>query len=112
MARKLSQTIQWMAFVLIAGSTSLCANTSPAQSETSTADSPKVVDNPFISAQPPSQTSSEAQQKPLRPPIAYQNPFAAASKLPPVDTSLRPGPISRIADGIVLHHFVRVCWHR
>jgi tetratricopeptide (TPR) repeat protein len=27
--------------------------------------------------------------------IAYQNPFAATSKSPPVDTSLRPGPISR-----------------
>src|SRR4051812_16905415 len=95
MARKLSQIAQWMTFVLIAGSTSLSANTSPAQSEPQTADSPTVADNPFISTQPQSQTVSEPPQKSRRPPIAYQNPFVAASKSPPVDTSLRPGPISR-----------------
>jgi tetratricopeptide (TPR) repeat protein len=95
MARKLSQTAQWMTFILIAGSTSLAATTLSAQSEPPTADSPKVFDNPFMSAQPPSQAVSEPQQKSSRHPIAYQNPFAAASKSPPVDTSLRPGPISR-----------------
>jgi tetratricopeptide (TPR) repeat protein len=40
-------------------------------------------------------TASEPQPNAHRRPIAYQNPFAAASKSPPVDTSLRPGPISR-----------------
>jgi tetratricopeptide (TPR) repeat protein len=95
MARKLSQTAQWMTFILTAGSILLAATTLSAQSESQTADSPKVVDNPFISAQTQSQTVSEPQQKSHRHPVAYQNPFSAASKSPPVDTSLRPGPISR-----------------
>src|SRR6185295_7798541 len=92
-------------YVLVAGAISLTANKLSAQSEAPTAASPKVIDNPFLSpqAQPhaplksssTSQTVSEPQQKVHRRTIAYQNPFANASKAPPVDTSLRPGPISR-----------------
>src|SRR3954471_19618988 len=107
MARKLSPIARRITYLLIAGATALAANTLPAESEPQTADLPQVVDNPFISAQPqlhpqsPLQSSSKAQtvpepqQKSIRRPIAYQNPFAAVSKSPPVDTSLRPGPISR-----------------
>jgi hypothetical protein len=95
MARKLSNIAYWITFFLIAGSIFLAESTSSAQTEPPSADSPKVVDNPFISAQPQPQTFSEPQQKSHRPPIAYQNPFTAASKSPPVDTSLRPGPLSR-----------------
>jgi tetratricopeptide (TPR) repeat protein len=105
MARKLSQVARQITYLLIAGVAAVSANTSSAQSEAPTAESPKVIDNPFLSAQPQSQpplqsssksqTVSEPQQKPHRRTIAYQNPFASASKSPPVDTSLRPGPISR-----------------
>jgi tetratricopeptide (TPR) repeat protein len=105
MARKLSPNVRRIAYLLIAGAASLTANTLSAQSEAPTAESPKVIDNPFLSGQPQSQpplksssksqTVSEPQQKSHRRTIAYQNPFAAASKSPPVDTSLRPGPISR-----------------
>lgn len=107
MARKLSLIARRITYLLIAGAASLTTNTLPAQSDSQATGSPKVIDNPFISAgpqaqsQPPlkssskSQTVSEPQQKSHRRAIAYQNPFAAASKSPPVDTSLRPGPISR-----------------
>jgi tetratricopeptide (TPR) repeat protein len=105
MARKLSQVARQITYLLIAGVAALTANTLSAQSEPPSAESPRVVDNPFLSAppqsQPPlqssskSQTVSEPHQKSHRRAIAYQNPFAAASKAPPIDTSLRPGPISR-----------------
>jgi tetratricopeptide (TPR) repeat protein len=107
MARKLSIIARRNTCLLIVGAASLTANTLSAQPEAQAAEPPKVIDNPFIGAQPPaqsppklkssskSQTVSEPQQKTHRRTIAYQNPFAAASKSPPVDTSLRPGPISR-----------------
>lgn len=93
---------------------------SPGQS-TATSDSPaRVVQNPFAAGNAPTgnasinnatsnsqthtQTSLPAQlnsqsvsepRSSHRPTITYQNPFSAAAKSPPVDTSLRPGPISR-----------------
>ena len=54
---------------------------------------PKSVEQPQQSER--TQTVAEPKPKNLRRQIAYQNPFAATSKAPPVDTSLRPGPISR-----------------
>jgi tetratricopeptide (TPR) repeat protein len=107
MARKLSIIARRYTCLLIVGAAWLTANTLSAQFEAQTAEPPKVIDNPFIGAQPTaqsptklkssskSQTVSEPQQKTHRRTIAYQNPFTAASKSPPVDTSLRPGPISR-----------------
>ena len=107
MARTLSRIARRIAYLLIVGAAAVTAKTLSAQSEAQTAESPTVIDNPFIGAQPhaqspsklksssKSQTVSEPQQKSRRRTIAYQNPFAAASKSPPVDTSLRPGPISR-----------------
>src|SRR3954471_335602 len=102
MARKLSQIARRITFTLVAAATSISSNLSPAQSEPQTAQPPAIIEHPFSSAQaqpqpkvPPrsskSQTVPEPQQKANRHAIAYQNPFAAASKSPPVDTSLRPG---------------------
>jgi tetratricopeptide (TPR) repeat protein len=95
MARKLSLIARRITRLLVAGAASLAATTLSAQSVSQTADSPKVFDNPFLSAEPQLQVASEPPAKPQRSRIAYQNPFAATSKSPPVDTSLRPGPISR-----------------
>src|SRR4051812_39801523 len=106
MARKLSQVTRRNIHVLVAGAVLFAANTLSAQSEAPTAESPSVVTNPFIVAQPQPKPPSQPQPTPksqavpesqlaLRSPVAYQNPFAATSKSPPVDTSLRPGPISR-----------------
>src|SRR3954471_3565762 len=106
MARKLSQVTRRNIHVLVAGAVLFAANTLSAQSEAPTAESPTVVTNPFIVAQPKPKPPSQPQptlksqavpesQLALRRPVAYQNPFAATSKSPPVDTSLRPGPISR-----------------
>lgn len=108
MARKLSVVARRISSALIAGSFVFVADVALAQSEASSIDSPKVADNPFVKAQPqpisqtqvkPSalqtQTIAEPRQKTNRRSITYQNPFAAAAKSPPVDTSLRPGPISR-----------------
>ena len=109
MARKLSLIARRISSALVAGSFLFAADGALAQTETSSTDSPKVVDNPFAKTQarpkPPApltassstqtQTVAEPLQKTNRRPITYQNPFAAAAKSPPVDTSLRPGPISR-----------------
>ncbi len=106
MARKLSKIARRISNLVLAGGVSVAANTLLAQSEPQVISPPSVIENPFISAQPklqPSQlrgesqtlTAPEQQQAKHRRPITYQNPFAAASKSPPEDTSLRPGPISR-----------------
>jgi tetratricopeptide (TPR) repeat protein len=107
MARKLSPIAWRISSALVAGLFLLAADVAVAQTEASSTDSPKVVDNPFAKAQaqpkPPAQpksssqpqTAAEPPQKTSRRPVTYQNPFAAAAKSPPVDTSLRPGPISR-----------------
>jgi tetratricopeptide (TPR) repeat protein len=56
----------------------------------------QTIANPFASNGPKAAALSTTteQQTPHRAPT-YQNPFSAASKKPPVDTSLRPGPVSR-----------------
>src|SRR5437868_10102991 len=54
------------------------------------------IENPFAAKQPKAASPSTTAEKqvPHHAPT-YQNPFSAASKKPPVDTSLRPGPVSR-----------------
>ncbi len=54
-----------------------------------------VIENPFAAKKPKPRVVLEEPQTSHRAPITYQNPFAAMSKSPPVDTSLRPGPVSR-----------------
>src|SRR4051794_33583173 len=105
MARKLSEIARRFSFIAFAGIASLWARANLAQEPTKGAETPAFVANPFIANQPQvkpqlqssshSQTVAEPQQSPHRRMIRYQNPFAAASKSPPVDPSLRPGPISR-----------------
>ena len=109
MARKLSPIARRVTNLLVAGAVSFAASASLAQSDSQATQSAAVINNPFIATQAPaqpkaqaklqssstSQTVSEPRQKAPRRAISYQNPFNAASKAPPVDTSLRPGPISR-----------------
>ncbi len=130
MARKLSHIARPISNLVVAGVVSFTVSTSCAQSEPPTADLPGVIDNPFAlpgepqqvaqataplkpEAQPqptttpsspaPAQAVSESKPKPsaLRRQIAYQNPFGKVSKAPPVDTNLRPGPISRWRSPII-----------
>ena len=54
-----------------------------------------VVENPYVASQPKPRTVTEEPQAAPHGPITYQNPFANMSKSPPIDNSLRPGPISR-----------------
>jgi tetratricopeptide (TPR) repeat protein len=104
MARKLSTIAPRLICLAIAGGVSLAASGLLAQQGSPAVDPLKFIDNPFVKAQPPAQAKPEPQsaapgaaEKPQlqRRPITYQNPFSATSKAPPVDTSLRPGPISR-----------------
>jgi tetratricopeptide (TPR) repeat protein len=105
MARKLSKIARRVSFIAFAGIASLGMRATHAQEPAKGTESPALIDNPFLSNQSQvkpqlqssshSQTVSEPQQASHRRTITYQNPFAAASKSPPVDTSLRPGPISR-----------------
>jgi tetratricopeptide (TPR) repeat protein len=103
MARTLSRIGRGILSAVAAGLLLLASDVAIAQSGVSSTDSPKVIDNPFAKGQAQAHSKSPASQaqttdKPQtahRRPIKYQNPFAASSKLPPVDTSLRPGPLSR-----------------
>src|SRR4051812_17531008 len=66
-----------------------------AEGEIQVADPKSVVDNPYVASQPKPRTVAEEPQAAPRGPISYQNPFANISKAPPIDPSLRPGPVSR-----------------
>jgi len=59
-----------------------------------------VIENPFAVTEPvppivPEEPQAPAKVPARRGPTSYQNPFANTSKAPPMDTSLRPGPVSR-----------------
>jgi tetratricopeptide (TPR) repeat protein len=53
------------------------------------------VDNPYLNKELRPTTVAEEPQSSRREPITYQNPFANLSKSPPIDPTLRPGPVSR-----------------
>src|SRR4051812_32220193 len=90
MARKLSNFARSATRLTAAVLSCVIAQVVFAQEPTQT------IENPFASAPPKaiSPSTTTEQQTPPRAPT-YQNPFSAASKKPPVDTSLRPGPVSR-----------------
>src|SRR3954471_20037353 len=90
MARKLSNLARSATHLTAAVLSCVIAQDLFAQEPTQT------IENPFASKPPKAASPSmrTEQQTPHRAPI-YQNPFPAASKKPPVDTSLRPGPVSR-----------------
>jgi tetratricopeptide (TPR) repeat protein len=112
MARKLSTIAPRIVGLLIAGGVSLAANCLLAQQGQPADDPLKFIDNPFVKAQrqaePESrsaaQAASERPQPQQRRPVTYQNPFSATSKAPPVDTSLRPGPLSRWRHPVIPGH--------
>jgi tetratricopeptide (TPR) repeat protein len=90
MARKLSVA---SAFV-IAGSVFIAPRAFPEGDIQITAPA-NVVENPFAAPQPRTRVVSAEPQPSQGRPTTYQNPFAKASKAPPIDTSLRLGPVSR-----------------
>src|SRR3954454_20115999 len=96
MARKLSNLARSATLLTAAVLVCLTAHIVSAQESTQAGAGANRIENPFAAKQPkrvaaPTTTEKE---KPHRAPT-YQNPFSAASKKPPVDTSLRPGPVSR-----------------
>src|SRR5689334_24473780 len=90
MARKLSNPAR--SATLLAATALILAISPVAFAQESSA----TIENPFAkkSSQAPPAPAKAEQPTPHRAPT-YQNPFSAASKKPPVDTSLRPGPVSR-----------------
>src|SRR3954465_14059780 len=90
MARKLSNLARSATHLTAAVLSCVIAQVVFAQEPTQT------IENPFASKppKPDSPPPTTEKQTPHRASI-YQNPFSAASKKPPVDTSLRPGPVSR-----------------
>src|SRR3954462_9715538 len=102
MARKLSDFVPRAVIVMFVGAAFLATGKSFAEetgaTQTIQVGAPtNVIVNPFVAAHgqlEPRVVAPEPQTSHRRP-ITYQNPFAAMSKSPPVDASLRPGPISR-----------------
>src|SRR4051812_39239726 len=95
MARKLSIALgatEMIAAVMYC----LVCGVACAQETTAPATLTNLIDNPFAAKKAQVQPAAlPAEAKPPRKQPTYQNPFAADSKKPPVDTSLRPGPVSR-----------------
>jgi tetratricopeptide (TPR) repeat protein len=56
---------------------------------------PNIIENPFVGNKPKPRTVAVEPQATRRGPTTYQNPFAQMSKAPPVDSPVRPGPMSR-----------------
>ncbi|MFO0791230.1 MAG: tetratricopeptide repeat protein [Pirellulales bacterium] len=95
MARKLSVVVRSLAAIALA---SVWLNELPcaiAQTRTQVTAPTGTFANPFVAegARPHVVVPEPADA--LRGPTTYQNPFAGASKAPPIDNSIRPGPISR-----------------
>jgi tetratricopeptide (TPR) repeat protein len=104
MARKLSAITPRRLILAIAVGALLVAVQVSAESPVQVSEAANVIENPFVSSQSATQPEPQAQPKshvgsepkmPRRLAANYQNPFAASAKAPPVDTSLRPGPVSR-----------------
>ncbi len=103
MARKLSVVARCASLFVIAGSVPLAALIVLAEGEIQVTAPSAVVENPFVASQPKPPIVSEEPPAAHRGPIAYQNPFANVSKAPPIDTSLRPGPVSRWQHPVIPH---------
>ena len=97
MARKLSRMGRRAPFLSLAAA-ALAAQFAMAQGEIQVTAPGGVVENPFFAPQPsqPKPRIVAEEPQPVRRGVTtYQNPFANMSKAPPIDTSLRPGPVSR-----------------
>ena len=98
MARKLSHIAHCATPLVVALIVSLTYVGVRAEGEFEQTSTTNEVANPFSvhteSLAAPQGATAEPQMV-HRPPITYQNPFAAMSKSPPSDASLRPGPITR-----------------
>ena len=53
------------------------------------------IENPFLASDLRPTTVADEPQATRREPTTYQNPFAKMSQAPPIDPTLRPGPVSR-----------------
>jgi tetratricopeptide (TPR) repeat protein len=98
MARKLSPIARRATALAFSGIALLVATRTLAQEDAQLAAQPRIIENPAAvgqAQQKPPIAAEALPTSPRRATLAYQNPFAAMSKSPPVDTSLRPGPISR-----------------
>ncbi len=95
MARKLSVIAQFIAFIAIAVSTLFNLSVLRAEGELEVSKPSGVVGNPFATSELKPRIVAEEPQDSPHSPTTYQNPFANASKAPPIDPSLRNGPVSR-----------------
>jgi tetratricopeptide (TPR) repeat protein len=95
MAGKLSSVARLGILLLLAGGTWQVANFAIAENEGGATATAKVIENPYVASKPQPPGVANDSQTPRRAAASYRNPFSKMSKAPPVDTSLRPGPISR-----------------
>jgi tetratricopeptide (TPR) repeat protein len=95
MARKLSIIAPSIVAYSFAAILTIAVSFVRAEGEVQVTAPKSVVDNPYVATQPKPHTVAEEPQAAPRGPTTYQNPFANMSKAPPIDKSLRPGPISR-----------------
>jgi len=103
MARKLS-ILEWSATRLVlAASVLFAAEQAAAEGELQVTTPTNVLQNPFVASQPKPRVVVEEPQTTPHGPVAYQNPFANMSKAPPIDSSLRPGPVSRWQHPVIPH---------
>lgn len=100
MARTLSRIGRRASPWVLTVAAALTAQIAWTQGEIGVTSPNSVVENPFFAAElkppiVPEEPEPAAKQTVSRAPKTYQNPFANVSSAPPIDTSLRPGPVSR-----------------
>jgi tetratricopeptide (TPR) repeat protein len=94
MARKPSQLV-WTAAPLAAAIVLSITALVFAQDEIKVTAPKSDFENPFLATGTKPAIVAEEPQSARRDPTTYQNPFANMSKAPPIDPTLRPGPVSR-----------------
>jgi tetratricopeptide (TPR) repeat protein len=95
MARKLSHIVTGAVLFAAAVVVAIAATNLSAEDEKQATTAQSGIENPFRSAKAKPRTVIENAHPTRRAPVVYQNPFSGKSASPPVDTSLRPGPVSR-----------------
>src|SRR4051812_6437974 len=95
MARKLSVIAEYASFVVIVALASFHSSVLRADGDVEVSKPSGVTGNPFVSTELNPRIVAEEPQDSTRSATTYQNPFANASKAPPIDKSLRSGPVSR-----------------
>jgi tetratricopeptide (TPR) repeat protein len=94
MARKQSRRARIAPLIVVAAA-AFAALRALAETKLEVTAPANIVENPFAVMRPQAKVAAEEPQISARKSTPYQNPFSNMSKAPPIEPSLKPGPVSR-----------------